>query len=111
MFSHDHRLNPKIDYREFIPFLLAATSSKGIIESDVMFKGVLPDTFDELKEKAPDKLKDQPENKAEEITTLMAKTPTSKTIGTEKSTLLKADFCHRLCFMRSGDPMSWSERS
>ena len=99
MFSHDHRLNPRIlsptsfdgmkpplmgwskevtvflaitDYQEFIPFLSAAASSKDIIESDVMFWGVLSDLTDEIKKKAADKLRTQSENKTDEVNVLTA---------------------------------------
>ena len=74
VFSRDHRLNPRLPsptsfdkvepsflewsdevlallavtrYQEFIPLLSAAASSKEVIESDVMFKGVLSDINDE----------------------------------------------------------------
>ena len=78
MFTHDHRLNPKVpqptsfdgvkpsfmewseeiiaflavtDYQEFLPLLAATASSKDVIESEVMFKGVLSDCGEDTRKR------------------------------------------------------------
>ena len=84
MFSHDHRLNLRIphptsfdgvkpsfmgwseeviallaltDNQELIPLIAAATSSKDVIQKNVMFKGMLSNLTQEIKRKTDDQVK------------------------------------------------------
>ena len=137
MFSHNHRLNPKLlsptafdgvklsfmewseeviacvavtDGREFIPLLSATASSKDVIESEMIFKGVLSDPNGDVTQKDADKLKAQAENRADEVTTLSSLTPEIASLKNKleqkKSTLLKADFFpqYTLLHTTTGDP-------
>ena len=51
------------DYQKLIPFLMAPTSSKNIIEKHVMFNGILSDRMEEIKLKTNDLVKKQIEQK------------------------------------------------
>ena len=52
-----------IGYQRFIPLRAAAASSKDVIKSKVMSKGVLSDLVENITKKEADKLKVQAENK------------------------------------------------
>ena len=103
-------LSAVIDY-QFIPLLSAAASSKDIIESDVMFKGVLSALNDDIRKKEAHKLKVRAKNRADGVIAITADIRTQKQIRTDKKTktLLKVDyFCIALVSCDNSIQMSWS---
>ena len=95
------------DYQGLTPLLAAAASSKDVLESELMFKGVLSDLVEDIKKKEANKFKAQAETKVDEVKELTAVISTLKeNWSREKSTLLKADFflSYTLLHATSGDP-------
>ena len=72
-------------YQEFMPLLVAATSSKDVIESEAMFKGVVSGLVENIKKKEADKLKVQAENREDEVKKLTETIPKLKKNGSNKN--------------------------
>ena len=71
------------DHQELIPLLSASASSKDVIESDVIFRGVLSDLNYDITKRKADKLKARAE--AEEATDFTQKLQNSNNITVRKT--------------------------